>query len=115
MSGWAGGGAGRLCERCCGESLSKGVAFGGEGGASGVLLAPVTYQALTDDEVHGLFEDVTAELSVPLIVYDNPGRSRPTSRVSAFALAVVRRRRRRREEQPRRQCGDAAWPSSRGR
>jgi 4-hydroxy-tetrahydrodipicolinate synthase len=44
-----------------------------EAGASGVLLAPVTYQALTDDEVHGLFEDVTASLSVPLVVYDNPG------------------------------------------
>jgi len=42
-------------------------------GVSGVLLAPVTYQALSDDEVFGLFEDVTAELSVPLVVYDNPG------------------------------------------
>lgn len=42
-------------------------------GASAVLLAPVTYQPLSDDEVFGLFEDVTAELSVPLVVYDNPG------------------------------------------
>ncbi|QGK70709.1 dihydrodipicolinate synthase family protein [Allosaccharopolyspora coralli] len=42
-------------------------------GASGVLLAPVSYQALTEDEVFGLYEDVTAELSVPLVVYDNPG------------------------------------------
>lgn len=42
-------------------------------GAAAVLLAPVTYQALTDDEVLGLYEDVTAELSVPLVVYDNPG------------------------------------------
>jgi len=42
-------------------------------GSSGVLLAPVTYQALSDDEVFGLFEDVTAELSVPLVIYDNPG------------------------------------------
>ncbi|MFC3997592.1 dihydrodipicolinate synthase family protein [Nocardiopsis sediminis] len=42
-------------------------------GASGVLLAPVSYQALTPDDVHGLFEDVTRELSVPLAVYDNPG------------------------------------------
>lgn len=41
-------------------------------GASVVLLAPVTYQALTPEEVLGLFEDVTAELSVPLVVYDNP-------------------------------------------
>ena len=42
-------------------------------GAAAVMLAPVSYQALTEDEVHGLFADVTAELSVPLCVYDNPG------------------------------------------
>jgi 4-hydroxy-tetrahydrodipicolinate synthase len=42
-------------------------------GASAVLLAPMTYQPLTDDEVFGLYEDVTRELSVPLCVYDNPG------------------------------------------
>jgi 4-hydroxy-tetrahydrodipicolinate synthase len=28
---------------------------------------------LTDDEVFGLYADVTADLSVPLCVYDNPG------------------------------------------
>lgn len=44
-----------------------------QAGASGVLLAPVSYQALTADEVFGLYEDVTGELSVPLVVYDNPG------------------------------------------
>ncbi len=42
-------------------------------GAAAVMLAPVSYQALTDDEVFGLYADVTAELSVPLCVYDNPG------------------------------------------
>ena len=42
-------------------------------GAAAVLLAPVGYQALTEDEVYGLYADVTAELSVPLCVYDNPG------------------------------------------
>lgn len=41
-------------------------------GASAVLLAPMTYQPLTEDEVFGLYEDVTRELSVPLCVYDNP-------------------------------------------
>ncbi|MCX5097153.1 dihydrodipicolinate synthase family protein [Streptomyces sp. NBC_00365] len=41
-------------------------------GASGVLLAPMTYQPLTEEEVFGLYEDVTRELSVPLCVYDNP-------------------------------------------
>ncbi|SFO46041.1 4-hydroxy-tetrahydrodipicolinate synthase [Pseudonocardia ammonioxydans] len=42
-------------------------------GAAAVLLAPVSYQPLTDDEVYGLYADVAAELSVPLCVYDNPG------------------------------------------
>jgi 4-hydroxy-tetrahydrodipicolinate synthase len=44
-----------------------------EAGATAVLLAPLTYQALTEDDVFGLYEDVTRRLSVPLIVYDNPG------------------------------------------
>jgi 4-hydroxy-tetrahydrodipicolinate synthase len=42
-------------------------------GAAAVLLAPMSYQALTPEEVYGLYETVTAELSVPLCVYDNPG------------------------------------------
>lgn len=42
-------------------------------GARGVLLAPVSYQKLSDDEVFGLFAAVTRTLSVPLCVYDNPG------------------------------------------
>lgn len=45
-------------------------------GAAAVLLAPMTYQPLTDDEVFGLYEDVSANLSVPLVVYDNPGTTR---------------------------------------
>lgn len=49
-----------------------------EAGASAVLLAPVTYQPLTDDDVFGLFEDVTSNLSVPLVVYDNPGTTHVT-------------------------------------
>jgi 4-hydroxy-tetrahydrodipicolinate synthase len=49
-----------------------------QAGASGVLLAPVTYQVLGDDEVFGLFADVTAGLSVPLVVYDNPGTTHVT-------------------------------------
>lgn len=42
-------------------------------GASGVLLAPVSYQKLTDDEVFSHYEAVCRSLSVPLCVYDNPG------------------------------------------
>lgn len=49
-----------------------------DAGARAVLLAPVTYQALNPDEVFGLFEDVTAGLSVPLVVYDNPGTTHVT-------------------------------------
>ena len=41
-------------------------------GAAALLLPPLSYQRLTEDEVLGLYEDVTAELSVPLCVYDNP-------------------------------------------
>ncbi|EGG31829.1 dihydrodipicolinate synthase family protein [Paenibacillus sp. HGF5] len=42
-------------------------------GASAVLLAPVSYQALTDEEVYSLYKKVTCSLSIPLCVYDNPG------------------------------------------
>lgn len=61
-----------------------------EAGTSAVLLAPVTYQGLGEDEVFGLFQDVTAGLSVPLVVYDNPGTTHVTftddlyARVSAL-------------------------------
>jgi 4-hydroxy-tetrahydrodipicolinate synthase len=44
-----------------------------DAGAGAVLLAPVSYQRLTDDEVFGLYETVTHSLSIPLCVYDNPG------------------------------------------
>ena len=42
-------------------------------GASALLLPPVSYQALHDDEVYGLCETVDRHVSVPLCVYDNPG------------------------------------------
>lgn len=47
-----------------------------QAGASAVLLAPVSYHALTADEVYGLYEAVTRNLSIPLCVYDNPGTTR---------------------------------------
>ncbi|WP_025678135.1 dihydrodipicolinate synthase family protein [Paenibacillus massiliensis] len=43
-----------------------------QAGVSAVLLAPVSYHALSHDEVYALYEDVTRTLSVPLCVYDNP-------------------------------------------
>lgn len=42
-------------------------------GASGLLLAPMTYQPLTDDDVFELFRTVTVNSSLPVIVHDNPG------------------------------------------
>ncbi|GHB14091.1 dihydrodipicolinate synthase family protein [Modicisalibacter luteus] len=42
-------------------------------GASAVLLAPMSYQKLSTDEVFDLYETVNRSLSVPLCVYDNPG------------------------------------------
>lgn len=47
-------------------------------GARGVLLAPMSYQPLTPVDVYGLYEDVTANLSVPLAVYDNPSTTHVT-------------------------------------
>jgi 4-hydroxy-tetrahydrodipicolinate synthase len=44
-----------------------------QAGASGLLLAPMTYQPLTDDDVFELFRTVTVHSSLPVIVYDNPG------------------------------------------
>lgn len=49
-----------------------------QAGAAAVLLPPVSYQKLTDDDVFALYEDVTANLSVPLVVYDNPGTTHVT-------------------------------------
>lgn len=44
-----------------------------EAGAAGVLLAPMTYQPLSDGEVFRLFRTVTEHTDLPVIVYDNPG------------------------------------------
>ena len=40
------------------------------------MLAPMSYQPLTADDVVGLYTDVATELSVPMVVYDNPGTTR---------------------------------------
>ena len=42
-------------------------------GASALLLAPVSYQRLSEAYVFGLYEDVASESDLPIIVYDNPG------------------------------------------
>jgi len=47
-------------------------------GATGLLLAPMSYQPLTDDDVFELFRTVSAHTHLPVIVYDNPGTTRFT-------------------------------------
>lgn len=42
-------------------------------GAQGLLLAPVSYQKLTEDEVYTHFETVAAASGLPLCIYNNPG------------------------------------------
>lgn len=56
-----------------------------EAGAAGVLLAPMTYQALTADDVFELFRAVTAHTSLPVIVYDNPGTTHFTFTTDLYA------------------------------
>ncbi|ACT50579.1 dihydrodipicolinate synthase family protein [Methylovorus glucosotrophus] len=41
-------------------------------GANGLLLAPVSYQKLTEDEVFAHYQTVSQHSSVPICVYDNP-------------------------------------------
>ena len=41
-------------------------------GAVGGLLAPVSYTPLTDDEVFGLFADVSGATGLPICIYNNP-------------------------------------------
>lgn len=42
-------------------------------GADALLLPPVAYQTLRDEEVFGLFEALSQHASVPVCIYDNPG------------------------------------------
>lgn len=42
-------------------------------GAAGVLLAPMSYTKLTDNEVHSHFSTVAAAISIPICIYNNPG------------------------------------------
>ncbi|WP_229675688.1 dihydrodipicolinate synthase family protein [Hoyosella rhizosphaerae] len=75
----------RLAVKCAGETpvfigvgalrtsqVLTNVANAEAAGAAGVLLAPMTYQALTADDVVALFRTVTERSSLPVIVYDNP-------------------------------------------
>lgn len=54
-------------------------------GAAGVLLAPLTYQPLTPDDVFELYRAVTDRTDLPVIVYDNPGTTRFTFTADLYA------------------------------
>lgn len=49
-----------------------------EAGADGLLLAPMSYQPLTDEEVFRHFEAVAAAGELPLCIYNNPGTTKFT-------------------------------------
>lgn len=44
-----------------------------DAGARGLLIAPVSYQPLTQDDVFELFRTVSERTELPVVVYDNPG------------------------------------------
>ena len=52
------------------EALARDAA---EAGADGLLLAPVSYQKLTDEEVYQHFKAVASAGGLPLCIYNNPG------------------------------------------
>lgn len=54
-------------------------------GASALLLAPMSYQALTDNDVFELFRAVTEHTELPVIVYDNPGTTHFTFTTDLYA------------------------------
>lgn len=64
-------------------------------GARAVLLAPLQYQSLSDDEVFGLFADVASGTDLPIVLYDNPGTTRFTfsdeliARIGAIASVAA--------------------------
>lgn len=57
-----------------------------ESGAAGLLLAPVSYNPLTEQEVWRHFEAVASATNLPLCIYSNPGTTKFT-----FSPALVGR------------------------
>jgi len=55
-------------------------------GAQGLLLAPISYQKLTDDEVYRHFETVATAGGLPLCIYNNPSTTNFT-----FGHALIAR------------------------
>jgi 4-hydroxy-tetrahydrodipicolinate synthase len=57
-----------------------------QAGADGLLLAPVSYTPLTEEEVFEHFRAVAAATALPICIYDNPATTR-----FSFAPALVER------------------------
>lgn len=59
-------------------------------GAAGLLLAPVSYMPLTEEEIFGHFLAVASATSLPLCIYSNPGTTNFTFRPEFVArLATI--------------------------
>lgn len=56
-----------------------------EAGASGILLAPMSYQPLTDTDVFELFRTVSEHTELPIILYNNPGTTHFTFSTELYA------------------------------
>ncbi|WP_181276027.1 dihydrodipicolinate synthase family protein [Brevibacterium oceani] len=54
-------------------------------GAQGLLLAPVSYQPLTAEDVFELFRTVADSTDLPIVVYDNPGTTHFTFTTELYA------------------------------
>lgn len=54
-------------------------------GVSALLLPPVSYQTLTEEEVYRLFATVAQQVSVPICLYDNPGTTHFTFTPALYA------------------------------
>lgn len=54
-------------------------------GAAGLLLAPLNYLPLTEDEVFEIFRTVTGATDLPVVLYDNPGTTHFTFSINLYA------------------------------
>lgn len=63
-----------------------------EAGAAALLLAPVSYLPLSEEEVAGLAQTVAAQVALPLCLYNNPGTTHFNMRPQLVArLAEIER------------------------
>lgn len=49
--------------------------FATEIGADAIMVIPVSYWKLTDDEIFGYYKAIAAEVSLPVMIYNNPATS----------------------------------------